>query len=194
MNRTLGNWWQFALLTPVVVCLLTGGCQWGLIKSSGSVSVFPSDARAWPPPAPPVEPRVADAPPSGFSGAEIPAIAATAGSKKSKAPQTPQGPKPYSLEECRYLTLRNNPDLQVEAWEQAAKKAFAESSKWKIYPRPGLAAELSNRDNLLYLYRYGHRHARVVVPSEVRHMAVFPGTQVEPHGRASGLLPGEQSM
>jgi outer membrane protein TolC len=144
---------QLAALMLVVACLLAGGCQWGRVKSSSSTTVFPSDARAWPPPALPVESTPGDAPPSAFSPAEIPPIAATSGRKKPNAGQNaPQAPKPYSLEECRHLTLRNNPDLQVEVWEQAAKKAFTDASKLRILPRPGLAAELSNRDNLLYPY------------------------------------------
>lgn len=153
MNRLLGKQLQCAVLVPIVACLMVGGCQWGLIKSSGPSSVFPSDARLWPPPAPPVEPNSAEPPPSGFRAEEIPPIAATAGGKsQTKKPvQTPDS-KPYSLEQCRQLTLRNNPDLQVEAWEQAAKQAFAYANKLKTLPRPGLAAELSNRDNLLYPY------------------------------------------
>jgi outer membrane protein TolC len=156
VKRTLGTWLQVAVLVPIVACLLVGGCQWGLIKSPGSASVFPTDARLWPPPAPPVEDSTTDPPPSGFSTEDIPPIAATAGKNTAPQGQPPApGPKPYSLEQCRHLTLGNNPDLQVEAWEQAAKSAFAYASKMKVLPRPGLAAELSNRDNLLYPYDSG---------------------------------------
>lgn len=153
MNRTLGKWLHFAAFMPIVACLFAGGCQWGLVKASEPISAFPSDARLWPPPAPPADAKPSESPPSGFVAGEIPPIAATAG-RNSQSKRQPQGPPPkrYSLEECRHLTLRNNPDLQVEAWEQAAKNAFAYANKIKTLPRPGLAAELSNRDNLLYPY------------------------------------------
>jgi outer membrane protein TolC len=151
VNLTVGNWLKLGIVAPVLACLLGGGCQWALQRGPAGSRMLPVSAHDVAPPALPVDPAI-------MSVNLAPAPKPVPGRPLRRAYQDPgaqAAPRPMTLQECRQLTLTNNPDLQVEIWEQIARKSFADASALKVFPHAGLAAELSNRENL----RYGYEEA-----------------------------------
>jgi outer membrane protein TolC len=173
VNLTLRNWLRLGIAAPLVVCLVCSGCNRALHRPPEDGQALARDVSDLIPPAPPVDPLLTPSEPAAVASvpnqeqppeADFSGPAGQGGGSRlhaqnndSRPPLVKRTPQPaarvLTLEECRQLTLANNPDLHVEVWEQIARKSFADASSLKMYPHPGLAAEMSNQNDTLYPFQ-----------------------------------------
>ncbi|MBI5572521.1 MAG: TolC family protein [Desulfomonile tiedjei] len=134
---------NFALLLPVLACLLAGGCQWARMAQAPVDTGFdrPAEAGAVPPS---LREDVRQAP--------LLAAQTARGTDQSGRAASRTTGRPYTLEECRAITLNSNPDIQAEFWEESARGSLASAARARMLPHPSLVGEFSNRNNHRWPY------------------------------------------